>query len=1798
MVKLNRVALKDVVGLKLTPRRRRLPKSLNKVPADIRKQEENLVSAQLMSEEDTVSPPSRSDREQTLTRSVGSENGTHTSSIHDGGEPVEKIESKTYPESRRGNKQDGPNTRGKYQQGKPNSSCKRRADPFREVSNLRLRFTWCVCTDLDSTRFRRKGVRSGMKPRSELSPLPYQMKLTGETALVTRKRREGKRQVSLKSGRCKFRQRDVNRKSGAARPAKGVRDRGREGQSSVKTQSVGCDLQPAAAANTGQVRSAAPRRLSNVDIHTHPNPSGLTGSEVLLRRAVGASHCGLCGECKYTSPQRKVLGKQGPKRDSPGSEPPAAKSEIEKENAITQTSKKIIEWINQYPRVMLCDVAKKCEACSHNCGYVLPDFLKNEVVHCFQQEMRASFRFWPTCLGHDKSENEKKAVVKNSKCSQSVQHEQSLTHQNHLEEAPHSQTVSCHAMCRFHPSWTDEDSATCSASFLLDEHTNTGECGTGMCDRDAEEDLGPGSDPISTETCREKGMKLGDSTECSSTLESAPKHNCTASCGQKGDPTKTDGSHMPSDLICHISDEETDEPESYTCQRVRVYFRKIHFSCARTYMAWPFLKTCAANYSTPACSAGPIDPSAKDRIDSGTVNQNMPGSSCNRFKDVLPKGPTEKREEDRESISAEGNEKRRRKDMETSLLFIQTEDSDARLHSATPSFSTPAQCRREHGSDEASTSSLLVNEPENASSMSTPSFSLSDWDTATTLSAASSPFTQGSVSSLSATPSSLPPSSLIPQRVIVAEKTLFSFEETQIASCSPHVALHISDSSVQSCESPSILPQDNHANNEELITWRSPPNLEPYYNTSPFKGNSSVDCSSQSSLLCSISQEHCAESDSNEFMLPPLLSPVSSPQWHLCRRSFSCYSSSHSDEENKEEEINNEASNLPQNDNWNNEKSENCHEHQELEGILSCFTTPDGTREPQSSPRSDKDVGHSNDEESQEETDDEDDGEQGNGSSEQVSLHREIKTSPSSDPSSSPNSDDEDDGESHSDREEGSSPSKIASSERDEAAGDSQPGILDELVAYEQDILLVDVIQDDPELFDNLPDQSLLKLGPTRVAETPKTKPAALVKMPRIDGTSQELDQRLTPVTVALLCDSPDITEESNRRPWRPQSSTTFTGTQTDTCPVATEKQSKHVVQIDANGNHVNGGPESRSQPIKTVNSPHNIPPLMSIGSGAWITNSANMTDFRRQKSNSYCRLYFSESLACGFKMCRFQHLPVEGDEKFCIETVTRFTKNPMCLQKAGAVFTGYYQKNPPGAYFSLPTLFSLLWALLKAGMVSDVFSVLSVSLAHNIVPSHEFLLALFNCVREKGLMGFVPELMQLTFKMANAGLELSLDCLDCIKNTPLFQQMVHPNSPSVPGNNKLSSGAPFPEYLNLAHSIVEMELCMKQEDWRWMGEVFRAICKSSQHLNQVEHISGRIAVALLSESKDKLSLPFSVFAETVCQNESEDSMIRSFVGRIGVSLMLRYHKTHQWAKGRRVVETLSVLKVSYSTLKGLFGNEDGASRCCLVTVAAELFLLSGSVEGALNTLRENTWFLSSCSWPCEPADLESRTRVLLCLAEKTSHRDTLEVLSNLPGVKESNDLMDISRYNPLFNSHLQVCVDRHMLPVAADTVDFMLSKNLAVEHSVLQILLHKLGKQNLWLRAREVFRHSLSVGYYSGVSAPPGFMALIVPCRLGEVELALTFEMFITVNATVIQHLSETTPSLTITLKRTQSCESEYLSAGSRLLSAACIPQPKLTVHYTAVNSEQEQMFTLDFPSARRWLRHNHLWAHEVWPL
>lgn len=68
-------------------------------------------------------------------------------------------------------------------------------------------------------------------------------------------------------------------------------------------------------------------------------------------------------------------------------------------------------------------------------------------------------------------------------------------------------------------------------------------------------------------------------------------------------------------------------------------------------------------------------------------------------------------------------------------------------------------------------------------------------------------------------------------------------------------------------------------------------------------------------------------------------------------------------------------------------------------------------------------------------------------------------------------------------------------------------------------------------------------------------------------------------------------------------------------------------------------------------------------------------------------------------------------------------------------------------------------------------------------------------------------------------------------------------------------------------------------------------------------------------------------------------------------------------------------------------------------------------------------------------------------------------------------DGVQMSEYNTMFNTHLRRCVMNQVLPVAADTLEFMLTQGIPPETSELQHLIHKLGKQNSWSRARTLFK-------------------------------------------------------------------------------------------------------------------------------
>lgn len=1592
--------------------------------------------------------------------------------------------------------QQGPFTRGRHRQSKPNTRSMRRLDIFKKLKRI-----CSCCADTVS-----QVNRSGKSARKVAAPKRnFVNKFGSETHTNTNAPKKSSTKLSETVGKGKRgsygKRRRCTATAGWGESAKG--------RGPVNRPFVGVEV---SVPKPPQGRTAAcslSPELSNLRGNVNLFPFGFahsSKSSVKLVLAYGCQPCCDCTNSEHTPKEQSTVCRH-------------EKSLRKVENTPTKHNKRI-SWRGLNPQLTLCDIGPKLVECSHKCSFVLSTVIKSKIDCCFTEEMRAGFRFEPGCLGQKKhSINESVQVNNNQPCLR-LQSEQGV--QNKIQQNTELRNTdpgaslrecesNCPSACFFPPgelrpkelciNGTNNKYTDINQNLLRNEaHVNNPEahCFPDLSHVD--------NNSPSLNDCVFNDTSVHCISDYSKTNVFVQGQVCAPDLGSGFSEVKS------SELNGRALD-DTDEPDSFTCQRVRAYSRKIRYSCARTYLKWPFS-------SSIRCSTEPaVNGDCAVLRDSSRSHQrsviNASSESTNPAH-LSPQPISNYIVGDEEKSASEYPETCIGVPLSPSLpqSVIMLPEKPGRSCSSLATCASPRQDSKQ--------TRLVSLSPIVDSARSTPSPSKLGLTTPNVF-AVSLANPKRCLSSVPNSPCSFPTSSLLLHGSSVNGMELANADSLD---------------SNYSCDSSLLLPQHVELSLDKTSSSGSPPKLEPCFKTRPIFHKLTTE--SENSLLYS---GKCLDSD---LLLPPLLSPLNSPQKHIVARSSDKYNQitqmhkcnlkiSHQNQSTvqgfEENSVNYQQSPV----HYKPSPSSNSDESKNKMA---------GTEEPEQHPL-------------------------GSAASPASDVHTGSSASSRSSNESEESSGDEE-----------SSPFQM------EDDSEAETPELDEIKAYEQDILLVDVTQEDPDLFEKVPQKSLLKLGPVRASETQEAGRKKMVKIVAPTLDSSKTTQSVVPVNIDFLRNSPSTTGDSPRRPWRPQCNSTSSLLQCNSI-----KQTRIVGQ--AEGRIVNVGEERTLQsPMAELSS--NFPPQpLSARLGSRITNISSTTDIRWQKS-SYCRQYFSESLTCGFKICRFHHVPLDGDEKFCIETVAQFTKIPACLHKAGAVFTGYYQSNAPGVHFSRPVLLSLLWALLKAGIMPDLFSVLRTSLLHKIVPEHEFLLGLFNFIREKGLMSFVPELMQIIFKMAGCGLPLSLDCLDCVKNTPELLQTVSSGSPAAVSGNRSTT---LPEYLNLAHAVVEIELCTKQEDWKRLGEVFRSICQSSQHINQVERISGRIAVALLSDCKDKLTLPYAAFAETASRGIDDESPVKSFLGRIGVSLMLRYHKTHQWAKGQKVVEVLSASKISYATMKGLFGNEDRTSRCHLVTMATKLYLLNGSVEGALNTLRENEWFVTSSVWPCEPADMEKRTHVLLRLAEKSSHRDTLEILCNLPGLKEPNSHIDISRYSAFFSSHLQTCIDRQILPLASDMVDFMLSKRLSVDHAMLHLLLHRLGKQNHWLRAREVFRHSLNESYYPGVSAPFGFMALIVPSELGEIELALTFEMFITVNATAILSLPEnTTSTMIITLKRTKSSESDYLAAGSRLLSASCIPQPKLSVRYTTVNSSQEQVFNLDISTARRWLRHNHLWASEIW--
>ncbi|XP_065439627.1 protein TOPAZ1 isoform X2 [Chrysemys picta bellii] len=592
-----------------------------------------------------------------------------------------------------------------------------------------------------------------------------------------------------------------------------------------------------------------------------------------------------------------------------------------------------------------------------------------------------------------------------------------------------------------------------------------------------------------------------------------------------------------------------------------------------------------------------------------------------------------------------------------------------------------------------------------------------------------------------------------------------------------------------------------------------------------------------------------------------------------------------------------------------------------------------------------------------------------------------------------------------------------------------------------------------------------------------------------------------------------------------------------------------------------------------------------------------------------YCRFYFNTLRGCERVECWFWHVPEQGDEKICMAILKTYINinESSLLQRSVQIFMNYYREVAPGVHFDSQVLNDLLISLIKCCLLKEVFQLLNVAVMIKMLPAVDVFLKVFEHVASMNIRDAMPSLIDIFYKLFDAGMVFELEHFNCIIKF-LHQLQVSSQEINVILNMKSRFQArQFKKNwlcdLNLA--IAEIQLCKEKNDWAKLGTLYVNMRIGCENFGDLQKLTLYVADMLTRDSKEERpGVPFCEFAEAVIKNPQYNEADKDFLGRIGISVMYSYHTVQQWSKGRKVLDKLHELQIHFTSLKGLIGPERLASRCQIVNAAAEIFLKSGSLDGATWVLRESEWIINTPLWPCDRMDVLNRHNLLCAIAceclTKNLYRQAFEVLQNLPGFQNCCDTLDVSQYSLLFNKLLDACIESKGLGISSSVTDFMLSKNIPIDFTLIRGLITALGRSCLWLKARIYYKSALSLGCYPPLEGNLYRKLLLIPSYMSEIEMLLAIEIFLVSNASNIQSPGATNQILQIVLKRSEEqkvrSKDDYQAAVERLIQAARISNPKLFLKHMTMNINMEQVYSLEHNSALKWLKENMKWAGKVW--
>uniref|UniRef100_A0A8C3Y199 Protein TOPAZ1 n=1 Tax=Catharus ustulatus TaxID=91951 RepID=A0A8C3Y199_CATUS len=733
----------------------------------------------------------------------------------------------------------------------------------------------------------------------------------------------------------------------------------------------------------------------------------------------------------------------------------------------------------------------------------------------------------------------------------------------------------------------------------------------------------------------------------------------------------------------------------------------------------------------------------------------------------------------------------------------------------------------------------------------------------------------------------------------------------------------------------------------------------------------------------------------------------------------------------------------------------------------------------------------------------------------------------------------------------------------------------DILEAYNQDVLVIDVIQDDPDLFGASNEEEFAPAccehSPVKASSANCIKNTKVYIKPESPGTSEKTYSVESRNKSFVVCQ--DFLKD------RQQSKLDELLTNLD----VDEKVLRNYTMF------------SFKKYYLAFSACCNFILFQACHSVQQILDALNLP-------RKYCRYYFMTSRGCERTKCWFCHVPGHGDEK-----VKRFieVRNRLCILENIKIFVQYYKEVTPGVDFSSEVLNDLLVSLLSNCMLQEVFQILNVIVQIKTLPAVDVLLKVFEHVASLNIRNAVPTLISTFCKLVDAGIFLELEHFNYIIKL-LHQLQVSSWEMSTVLNIKSRFKERYFEKtwifdFNLA--VAEIQYCKEKRDWTKLGALYLNARTGCEHFDDLQKLFLSIAEILTRASEtDKPRVPFCNFADAVMKNSRHNKADRLFIGRTGISVMYSYHKVLQWVKGSKVLDKLHELQINFTLLKGLIGPGRSASRCQIVNKATEIFLHSGNLDGAIRVLRESEWITDAPLWPCDKMDILNRHNLLCAIVHKylrkSLYRQAFEVLQNLPGLQKHSDIVDASQYSRLFNKLINACFENKNLGVSSSAVDFMFSRKIAIDFVLLRGLITALGRSSLWSKARTYYKNALSLGCYPELQGNLCHKLLNIPSYLSEVEMLLTIEIFLVSNASGIQN-PRTSQALQITLKRSEDAvqnNSAYHGAVEKLIQAAHLSDPKLFLKHMTMNVNMEEVYSLEHSSALKWLQENMEWAEKVW--